>query len=157
MAAYNKFHDFGYSLLHAEIDCSADTLKMYLAATAPSQSADAGKANLASITATGGYTTVGGLDTVNTLAEDTTSGVWKVGCTSSLVWTAATASGTFPSFRYVVLYDDTTNTATGDTYTDQLIAWWDYGSSVWGTAPGNGDTFTVTCTGSKLFTINSNS
>jgi len=153
--AYNKFHDFGFSLLHGEIDCSADVLKMYLSNTAPSQSADVGKANLAEISNTGGNTAP--VDTVNTLAEDTTSGVWKVGCTSSLVWTSATASGTFPSFRYVVLYDDTTNTTTGDLATDQLIAWWDYGSTVWGSAPGNGDTFTVTCTGSKLFTINSNS
>jgi len=154
--AYNKFHDFGQTLLLGEINCSADTLSMYLSNTAPSQSADAAKTNLAEITNTGGNT-AGGADTINTLAEDTTSGVWKVGCTSSLVWTSATANGVFPSFRYVVLYDDTTNTTTGDSYTDQLIAWWDYGSTVWGSAPGNGDTFTVTCTGSKLFTINSNS
>ena len=152
--SYNKFHDFGQGLLHGDINCSTDTLKIYLTATAPSASADQDKADLASITATGGYSTVGGSDTVNTLAEDTTSGIWKVGCTSSIVFTAATSLGTFPSFQYVVLYDDTT--ATGTTlFTDQLIAWWDYVSAVWSSAPGNGDTFTVSCTNNKLFTINS--
>jgi len=150
--SYNKFHDFGYSILHQEIDCSADEFSIYLSDTAPAATM-AAKATLAEITATGGYT-AGGIDTVNTLAADTTSGIWKVGCTASMQWTSATASGVFPSFRYVVLFDEDTATAT-DTYTDQLIAWWDYGSSVWTTAPGNGDTFTVTCTNNKLFTINS--
>jgi len=153
MAAYNKFHDFGFSILHGEINCSTDELDIYLTAATPAQTM-AAKATLAEITATGGYP-AGGIDTVNTLATDTTSGIWKVGCTASLVFTAATSAGTFPSFRYVVLFDETSATGSGDLATDQLIAWCDYGSTVWGTAPGNGDTFTVTCTGNKLFTINS--
>jgi hypothetical protein len=34
-----------------------------------------------------------------------------------------TASGVVPTFRYVVLYDDTVAT-------DPLVGWWDYGSAV---------------------------
>jgi hypothetical protein len=34
-----------------------------------------------------------------------------------------TASGTVPTFRYVVLYNDTATN-------DELIAWWDRGTSV---------------------------
>jgi hypothetical protein len=34
-----------------------------------------------------------------------------------------TASGVVPTFRYIVLYDDTVAT-------DPLVGWWDYGSAV---------------------------
>jgi hypothetical protein len=44
-----------------------------------------------------------------------------------------TATGAIGPFRYAVLYNDTSAD-------DDLIAWWDYGSSI---TLNNGDTFTV--------------
>jgi hypothetical protein len=54
-----------------------------------------------------------------------------------------TASGAVPTFRYVVIYDDT---VTGD----PLVAWFDYGSAI---TMANADTFTLTFNASGLFTV----
>jgi hypothetical protein len=49
-----------------------------------------------------------------------------------------------PTFRYVVIYDDT---VAGD----PLVAWFDYGAG--GVTMANGDTFTLTFNASGLFTV----
>lgn len=54
------------------------------------------------------------------------------------VWTAT--AGGFGPVRYVVLYNDTAAN-------DELICWWDYGSSV---TVNDGETFTVDFAASTL-------
>ena len=54
-----------------------------------------------------------------------------------------TASGTVPTFRYVVLYNDTATN-------DELIGYYDYGSAV---DLLNGETFTITFDASGILTL----
>ena len=54
-----------------------------------------------------------------------------------------TASGTVPTFRYVVLYNDTATS-------DELIGYYDYGSAV---DLLNGETFTITFDASGILTL----
>jgi hypothetical protein len=53
-----------------------------------------------------------------------------------------TASGSVPSFRYAVLYDNTLTSPL-----DPVVSWWDYGSSI---TMANGETFTVDLTGAAI-------
>lgn len=128
MATYNKFQDFAEQLGKAIHDLDGThTLKVYLSNTTPSASADAVKADLAEISAGNGYT-AGGEETTPTWSE--TSGTAKLVCTD-VSWTAS--GGAIAQFRYAVLYNDTSTS-------DNLIAWWDYGSALDLAA---GETFTV--------------
>ena len=69
---------------------------------------------------------------VTITASSQSSGTYKL-VGSDVVVTAGAAS---PSFRYVVLYNDTG----GSSSTRPVIGWWDYGSSI---ALANGETFTI--------------
>jgi len=138
MASFVKFHDFveqlgkGGHQLHA----AGHTLKCYLSNTAPDQSADTVKADLAEISAGNGYT-AGGEDTQNDYTETTGT----ASCTGTdITWTAS--GGAIAQFRYVVLYNDTHAS-------DALIGYWDYGSAV---DLATGESFTVDF-GSSMFTI----
>lgn len=137
MASYNKFQDFVEQLCKGvhQLHAAGHTLKCYLSNDTPSASADAVKADLAEISAGNGYT-AGGHDTQNDLSES--SGT--ASCTG--VDIVITASGAVGPFRYVVLYNDTAAS-------DNLIGWWDYGSSI---ALANGETFTIDF-GSSMFTV----
>lgn len=126
MATFNKFQDFSEQLIRGVHDFDAHTFKVYLTNAAPSASADAVKADLAEISAGNGYTS-GGTATTITVSE--TSGTTTVSGTQVVF----TATGAVGPFQYAVLYNDTSAS-------DNLIAWWDYGSSI---SLANGETFTV--------------
>ncbi len=142
MASYNKFEIFVGNLAVGKFhDMNTDTVKIYLAAVAPSASLDNVKADLAEIAAGNGVT-AGGEDTTNTASE--TAGVLKVSVVDVVV-TATTGSTGIPTFRYTPFYNDTT---TG--LVDPLIGWYDRGSNVDLDA---GDSFTIDFSTAGLFTL----
>lgn len=130
MAAANKFNSFVEALAEKAHNLGSDTLKFALTNTAPSAT-DTGflpgtahppPAN------TNGYTAGGSAVTITTSAQ--TSGTYKL-IGNDVVFTAS--GGTLGPFRYVILYNDTATS-------DELIAYWDYGSSV---TLADTETFTV--------------
>jgi len=126
-ATYNGFQDFTEQLVKGTHNFSSNTFKVYLSNDTPSASADAVKADLAEITGGNGYTSGG---------ETTTTAVSETGGTATVTgtqvaWTAT--GGSIATFRYVVLYNDTSASK-------NLVAWWDYGSAV---NLGVGESFTV--------------
>jgi len=127
MATYNKYTAAVEPLLE-NINAGSDNWKIALAATVnPADTTfTAGTTDLPTA---GGYTAGGSAATVSTATQ--TGGTYKLVLNSPSVWTA---SGAGFSFRYVILYDSTTNTPVG---------YWDYGSTV-AMNGTNGDTFTVT-------------
>jgi hypothetical protein len=135
LAAFNKFEVFTEHLAEKLHNLDTDTLKVYLSNTTPSASGDTTIADLAEIAAGNGYT-AGGEDTQNSTSR--TGGTTSV-VGVDVVWTAS--GGSIGPFRYVVLYNDTTS--------DNLIGWWDYGSSI---TLADTETFT-TDFGSSMFTI----
>lgn len=130
MATFNKFQSFVEALAEKTHDLGADTLKIALSDTAPT--------NTDTVLATGGahppptntngYTAGGSAATQSTSAQ--TSGTYKLVC-ADVTFTAS--GGTLGPFRYAILYNDT---AAGD----ELIGWWDYGSSI---TLADTETFTV--------------
>lgn len=130
MAAANKFNSFVEALAEKAHNLGSDTLKFALTNTAPSAT-DTGflpgtshppPAN------TNGYTAGGSAVTITTSAQ--TSGTYKL-IGNDVVFTAS--GGTLGPFRYVILYNDTATS-------DEVIAYWDYGSSV---TLADTETFTV--------------
>lgn len=140
MAAYVKFFDFVEQLGLAKHDLSAagHVFKCYLSNTAPDQTADTVKADLAEISAGNGYT-AGGQDMQNGWSES--SGT-ATATAVDIVWTAS--GGTIGAFRYVVAYNDTQTSPA-----DPLVNYWDYGSSI---TLNDGETFTVDF-GASWFTL----
>ena len=139
MAAYNSFYDFSEQLVRGTHNFASNVFKVYLSNDTPSQSADTVKADLAEISAGNGYT-AGGTATTITISE--TTGTTTVSGTQ-VQWTATGAVG---PFRYAVLYNDTSAS-------DNLVAWWDYGSSI---SLANGESFTVKFSGTDpgaIFTL----
>lgn len=139
MAAYNKFYDFSEQLVRGTHNFASNVFKVYLSNDTPSQSADTVKADLAEISAGNGYT-AGGTATTITISE--TTGTTTVSGTQ-VQWTA---TGSVGPFRYAVLYNDTSAS-------DNLVSWWDYGSSV---TLANGESFTVKFSGTDpgaIFTL----
>lgn len=139
MATYNKFYDFSEQLVRGTHNFASNVFKVYLSNDTPSQSADTVKADLAEISAGNGYT-AGGTATTITISE--TTGTTTVSGTQ-VQWTATGAVG---PFRYAVLYNDTSAS-------DNLVAWWDYGSSI---SLANGESFTVKFSGTDpgaIFTL----
>lgn len=66
---------------------------------------------------------------ITTTSSTQSSGVYKLVCQDLLL----TASGAVSTFRYVVLYDDTSTS-------DLLMCWWDYGADV---TLANTETFNI--------------
>lgn len=114
MAAYNKFQSFVEALSEKVHNLGSDTLKVALTNTAPV----ATNTRLSDITEIS-YTNCSDR-TVAVTSSAQTSGTYKL-VVSDLVLTAT--GGSVGPFRYVVLYNDTATN-------DELIAWYDRGSSV---------------------------
>jgi len=149
MATFNSVNFFARNLAYGIHDfrATSTTLKIALSNSAPVASTTDTLATAAEISATNGGYTAGGLDVANVAS---TAGAWtaatdtmKVLSATGVSWTASSAGGAFPSFRYVILYDDTQAS-------DAILGWWDYGSQV---ALSTGDQFIVDF-GASLFTIN---
>ena len=128
MATYNKFQAFVEALAEGKHNLGSDTLKVYLSNATPDAATDAIKTDLAEISAGNGYTAGGNACSITSSSQ--TGGTYKLVLADPATWTATGAIG---PFRYAVLYNDTSAN-------DDLIAWWDYGSSI---TLNNGDTFTV--------------
>lgn len=126
MAAYNKFSSFVEAVNEKVHNLGSDTIKVMLTNVAPVAS-NTVKANLTEIAAGNGYTAGGTAATISSSSQ--TSGTYKL-ILADVVFTATGAVG---PFRYAVVYNDTATN-------DELIAWWDYGSSI---TLANTDTFTV--------------
>jgi non-ribosomal peptide synthetase component E (peptide arylation enzyme) len=126
MAAFNKFNSFVEALAEKSHNLGSDQLTIALTAAADTPvAADTVLADQTEIS----YTNLSTRN-VTTASSAQTSGIYKLTCTD-LVLTAS--GGAVASFRFVVLYN---NTATND----ELIGWWDYGSTV---TLANTETFTI--------------
>lgn len=124
MASYVKFQPFVEHLAEKVHNLGSDTLTVALTNTAP----NATDATLSQITEIS-YTNCSSR-ALTTSASSQSSGTYKLVITD-LVLTAS--GGTVGPFRYVVIYNDTAAS-------DQLIAYFDYGSSITLAA---GETFTI--------------
>lgn len=123
MATYNKFNSFVENVAEKVYNLGSDTLKVALTNSAPVAS-NTVLANITEIS----YTNLSSR-TLTVSSSSQTSGTYKL-VVDDLV---LTASGAVGPFRYVVIYDDTATN-------DELICWFDYGSSI---SLANTDTFTL--------------
>jgi len=128
MAAFNKFNSFVEALAEKVHNLGSDTLKVMLTNTAP-VATNTVKANLTEISTGNGYTAGGNTASVTSSAQ--TSGTYKLVLGDPATWTAT--GGSIGPFRYAVLYNDTATN-------DELIGWWDYGSSI---TLASGESFAV--------------
>jgi hypothetical protein len=126
MATYNKFNAALENQFISGIDWDANTFKVMLTNTAPVATQDTFD-DLTEIAAGSGYTARG---TATTITVTRSSGTTKV-AGSDVVFTAS--GGSIGPFRYATLYDDTASS-------DQLIGFWDYGSSI---TLADGESFTT--------------
>lgn len=126
MATFNKFNSFVEAVAEKVHNLGSDTLKVALTNSAPSAS-NTVLANITQIANGNGYTTGGTAASITSSSQ--TSGTYKL-VLGDVVFTATGAMG---PFRYAVLYNDTATN-------DELIGWWDYGSSI---SLATGETFTV--------------
>ena len=133
MATFNKFNSFVEALAEGTHNLGADTLTIALTNTAPV----AGNTVLANITEIA-YTNVSSR-VLTSVTSAQTGGTYTLDAADLVL----TASGTVPTFRYVVLYNDTAAS-------DELIGYYDYGSAV---DLLNGETFTITFDASGILTL----
>lgn len=124
MATYNKFNSFVEVLAEKGHNLGSDTLKVALTNSAPAAS----NTVLADITEVS-YTNLSSRTLVQSSSAQS-SGTYKL-VINDLVLTSS--GGTTGPFRYVVIYNDTATN-------DELIAWYDYGSSI---TLGDGETLTL--------------
>lgn len=117
MATFTKFQPFVENLGRKVFNLHTDSLKVMLTLVAPAAT-DGTKSQLTEIAAGNGYT-AGGTAVANN-AYSQTSGTGKL-TGDDVVFTASGAA--IANFRYAVLYDDTAAS-------DELIGFWDYGSTV---------------------------
>lgn len=129
MATFNKFQDFSEQLARGTQNFASDTYKVMLSNVAP-VATNTAFANITEIAAGNGYTAGG---TATTISISETTGTTTVSGTQ-VVFTAS--GGTMATFRYVVLYNDTTTTPVNK----PLVGWWDYGTTV---SLADTETFTV--------------
>lgn len=131
MATWNKFHAWVKNMVTvANLD--TDQFTIALTNTAPV----AANSVLADITEIS-YTNLSSRN-ITTTSSSQTGGVY----TLVLQNLTLTASGSVPSFRYVVIYDNTPTSPL-----DPVVSWLDYGSSI---TMANGETFTVDFTGAAI-------
>ena len=138
MATFNKFHSFVEALAEKVHNLGSDTLTVALSNTVPINT----NTQLSNITQIA-YTNIqNGTTTGRNLAGVTsaqTTGTYKLDANDLVL----TATGTVPTFRYVVLYNDTATN-------DELIGFFDYGAAV---DLLNGETFTITWDAAGILTL----
>jgi hypothetical protein len=125
--AFNKFDSFVEACAEKVHNLGSDTLKVVLTNSAP-LAANTVLADITQVANGNGYTTGGTAASISSSGQ--TSGTYKL-VLADVVFTAS--GGSVGPFRYAVLYNDTAAT-------DELIGWWDYGSSI---TLADGETFTV--------------
>jgi hypothetical protein len=138
MATFNKFHSLVEALAEGAHNWQTATLTVALSNTLPVNT-NTVLANITQIAYTNiqnGTTT--GRDLTGVTSSQT-SGTYKLDANDLVL----TATGTVPTFRYVVLYN---NSATND----ELIGWYDYGATV---DLLNGETFTITWDAAGILTL----
>lgn len=133
MATYNKFQPWVEYLVEG-VNCGTDQFVVALSNTLPVNT----NATLSQITEIS-YTNLSSRN-LTTASSSQSGGTFSLDFNDLTL----TASGAVPTFRYVVIYDDT---VAGD----PLVAWFDYGAG--GVTMANGDTFTLTFNASGLFTV----
>lgn len=138
MATFNKFHSFVEALAEKVHNLGSDTLTVALSNTLPVNT-NTQLSNITQISYTNiqNGTTTGRNLTGVTSAQ--TTGSYKLDANDLVL----TATGTVPTFRYVVLYNDTATN-------DELIGWYDYGTTV---DLLNGETFTITWDAAGILTL----
>lgn len=126
MATYNKFNSFVEAEAEKSHDLGADQLAVALTAAANAPVAtNTVLANLTQVT----YTNLSSRN-ITTTSSSQTSGTYKL-VLADLVLTAT--GGSVGPLRYVVVYNDTATS-------DELIAWYDYGSDI---TLATGETLTI--------------
>lgn len=133
MATFNKFNSFVEALAEGAHNLGADTLTIALTNTAP-VATNTVLTNITEISYTALSSRV-----LTSVTSSQTSGTYTLDAADLVL----TASGTVPTFRYVVLYNDTATN-------DELIGYYDYGSAV---DLLNGETFTITFDASGILTL----
>lgn len=133
MPAYNKFNSVVEAMAEKVHNFGSDTIKIALTNVAPV----AGNTQLSNITEIS-YTNCS-TRVITVLSSSQTGGTYKL-VLQDLILTAS--GGAVGPFRYVVIYNDTATN-------DELIAWYDYGSSI---TLADGETLTVDF-GTELFSL----
>ncbi len=138
MATFNKFHSFVEALSEKVHNLGSDTLTVALCNTLPVNT-NTVLANITEIS----YTNIqDGATTGRNLAGVTSaqvSGTYTLDANDLVL----TATGTVPTFRYVVLFNQSATN-------DELIGWYDYGATV---DLLNGETFTITWDAAGILTL----
>lgn len=132
MATYTKFNSFVEALAEKVHNLGSDQLVVALTNTAPS-AANTVLADITQIT----YTNLSSRN-ITTSSSSQSSGTYSL----VLADLTLTASGSVGPFRYAVIHNDTA-------LNDELIAYYDYGSSITMAA---GETFLIDF-GANLFTL----
>ena len=114
MATYTRFDKFILALAEKKINLSTDQLVVALTNVAPVGATSGVLADITEISYTNCSTR-----NITTTTSAQTSGTYKLTLTDLVL----TASGEVGPFRYVVIYSDTSTN-------DDLIAYYDYGSSI---------------------------
>ena len=124
MATFNKFNSFTEAMPEKVHNLGSDTLKIFLTNSAPSAS-NTVLANITEIS----YTNCSSR-TLTVSSSSQTSGTYRL-IVNDITLTAS--GGSVGPFRYYGIYNDTATN-------DELICWWDHGSSV---TLANGESFTI--------------
>lgn len=132
MASYNKFQPFVEKLAEKAHNLGSDTLTVALCAAANAPVATNGL--LSDLTEIA-YTNLSSRN-ITTSSSAQSSGTYKLVLTD-LVLTAS--GGSVATFRYIVIYNDTAAS-------DELIAWFDYGSNL---TLADGETLTLDFDGTQ--------
>ena len=139
MATFTLCHEFIFSLGGSDIDLDSDTFKAVLTNVAPTAAGSTVLTDITQIANGNGYTT-GGVTLASVTWAETGSGtgIWQW-TSADFSWTAS--AGSIATFRYVVIYDDTSAS-------DKLVGFLDYGSALDITV---GNSFTVDVGASGIF------
>ena len=134
MAAFNKFQSFVEAIAEKVHNLGSDTLTVALTNSAPA----ATNTQLSNITEIS-YTDLSSRVLANVTSAQT-GGTYTLDADDLVL----TASGAVPTFRYIVIYNDTATN-------DELICWFDYGAG--GVTLANGETFTIEFDPAGILTI----
>lgn len=125
MAAFNKVDSFVEALAEKVHNLGSDTLKVYLTNATPLATHTVRRTNGGAqngpeeIAAGNGYTAGGNV--AGQVSSSAQNGTYKLVLDDPTAFTAS--GGSIGPFRYAVLYNDTATN-------DEIIGYWDYGSSI---------------------------